>query len=105
MLAERERIDLDARIQEFDFERHVFDGALLSDKLVHPRLSNFARAICAGVGPVIATGCAAIQTESEAKRRTAVSRTQYHVEVAAVKSESNPAGSGLKHATLGTDFP
>jgi len=76
LLAESERIDLDAGIKKFDFEGRVFDGTLLTDELIHPRLSNFARAVGVGIGSVIASGRAAIQTESEANGRTVVSRTR-----------------------------
>jgi hypothetical protein len=32
---------------------HVFDRPLLPDELIHPRLSNLARAIGAGIGSMI----------------------------------------------------
>src|SRR5579871_5289302 len=61
LLAESERKDLDAGIKKFDFECHILDGTLLTDELIHPGLSNLARAIRARIGPVIATRCGAIQ--------------------------------------------
>jgi len=56
LLAKRERKDLDAGIEEFDLEGHVFDRPLLPDELIHPRLSNIARSIGSGIGSMVVAG-------------------------------------------------
>jgi hypothetical protein len=91
-LAKRERKGRDAGIEEFDLKGHVSDRTLLPNELIHPRLSNFARAIGAGIGSVIATGLGAIQLYPEANGRCVPSRAQDHMEVAAVEAEHYLAG-------------
>src|SRR5258706_6721376 len=69
LLAEREREHLDAGIEEFDLEGHVFDRPLLPDQLIHPRFPNLARAIGAGIGAMIAARRGAVQRYLEANGR------------------------------------
>lgn len=60
VLTKRERKDFNVGIKEFNLKGHVFDGPLLPDKLIHPRPSNLAGAISAGIGPMIVSGRGAI---------------------------------------------
>jgi hypothetical protein len=59
--AKRERKDFDTGIKEFNLKRHLFDRALLPDKLIHPRQSNLARAVGAGIASMIGAGGRAVQ--------------------------------------------
>jgi len=68
-LAEREGEGLDTWIEKFNLKGHVFDSALLPDELIHPRLSNLARAIGGGIDAMIVAGFGAIQPHIEANRR------------------------------------
>ncbi len=86
LLAKRERKDLDAGIEEFDLAGHAFDRPRLPDELIHPRLSNFARAIGAGIGSMIAARRGAIPLYLEANGRNVLSRAQDHMEVAAART-------------------
>src|ERR1700733_9142546 len=105
VLTKRERKDLDAGIKEFNLKRHVFDRPLLPDELIHPRLSNLAAAIGAGIGSVIGLGCGTNQLDLEANWRSILRGPQNHVEVAAVEPEHNLAGRRLECPALGTDLP
>ncbi len=95
-LAKRERKDRDVGIEEFDLTGHVFDRPPLPDELIHPRLSNFARAISARIGSMIAAGLGAIQLYPEANGRRVLYRAQDHVKVAAVEVEYYLAGRGFE---------
>src|SRR5205823_3193592 len=105
VLTKRERKGLDAGIEEFNLKDHVFDGPLLPDELIHPRLSNLARSIGAGIGSMIVAGHGAIQLHLEANRRPALRRAQDHMDVAAVEPEHNLAGRRCECATLGPGVP
>ena len=105
LLAKRKRKDLDAGIEEFNFKSYVFDRSLLPDELIHPRLSNLARAIGAGIGSMIIAGRCAIQLYLEANGRPVLRRTQNHMEVAAVEPEHDRTGCRLKHGALRADVP
>jgi hypothetical protein len=54
---------------------------LLPDELVHSRLSNFPRAIGAGIGAMIVAGGGAIQPEPEANGHPAFGWAQDHLKV------------------------
>ena len=104
-LAKRERKDFDAGIKEFNLKGNVFDRPLLTDKLIHPRLSNLAGAIGAGIRPVIGLGCCAIQLYLEVNGRPILRRTQNHMEVAAVEPEHDLTGRRFEFATPGAGVP
>ena len=82
LLAERERKDLDTRIEEFYLKGVVLYSPLLPYELIEPRLPNFARAVRAAIDSVIVTRRPPIQTHLETNGAAALRWTQHHVQVA-----------------------
>src|SRR5258708_27117081 len=105
VLAKRERKDFNTGIKEFNLKGHVFDRSLLPDELIHPRLSNLARAIGAGIGSMIVGWRDSIQLYLEANGRPVLRRAQDHMEVARMEPEHNLAGRRIECATLRTGLP
>src|SRR5262249_2931857 len=81
------------------------DRPFSPDELVHPRLSNLARAVGGRIGPMIVARRCAIDRYLKPNGRTILRWTQDHMQVPAVEPEHNLARSRFKFAALCPDLP
>src|SRR3712207_3202158 len=90
-LAEREAVDLRARVAELDLEPAGGDGSCLADQLVRALLADDPAAIGVHVDPVGAVRRPAIEEDPERDRSSSGCRSHDEVEVARVKLEGDAA--------------
>jgi hypothetical protein len=82
LLAERERKDLDTRIEELYLKGLILYLPLLPYELIEPRLPDLARAVRSAIDSVIVARRRPIQTHLETNEAAALRWTQHHVQVA-----------------------
>src|SRR4051812_28484262 len=89
--AESEREDVDARIEEFDFELPLADRSRLTDQLVKTLLFDCTCALGVDIGAVRSAGRFPIDQHAETNRGASRSRAHHDMKVAGMESIQDPA--------------
>src|SRR5262245_24367113 len=89
--AEGERKSFHARIEEFDLELPVGDGARLSDQLIQPLLGGRAVASIVDVQPVSAARRLSVDENAESHGSSSRQRPHDQMKIAGVEANRDPS--------------